>query len=300
MYITEAAYNFLIRYRITNLNFSIKLLKEIAILNNWQLCKYSSNQKLIYNLKLEENLALDAFTFLENNEIMIFYNDDLQENDILFNILHEFGHILLKHSSSKNILGSSLLKKTLIRQENEANMFACEVLAPSCIFKEMDIYNIEDIIKLSKLPIEHINEHIPNITNFSSLDDISERLIKIFNEYIIKNKHSNEEIPVKPKKYKQLLLTVPLVLIIIVIFSFIGLNYNKVYQNTNVDNNTFNASTQPIQSNIDNNTIFYATGTGTKYHLKNCRYVKDKSNLIEIKATDLLLNDYEPCSICIK
>ena len=296
MYIKEKAYNFLIRYRITNLNFNIQLLTEIAILNNWQLCKYSSNQKLIHNLQLEENMRLDAFTFLENTQIIIFYNDNLPENDILFNILHEFGHILLKHSSNNNIIGSGLIKETLIRQENEANTFACEVLAPSCIFKEMEIYSIDDIIKLSKLPVKHITQHIPNITNFYSLDDISERLIKIFNEYITKNTYNKEETKIKPKPKKPYLkfFGIGSILIGCLIFILVSLKNNDTPNN--IPNNT--ASSNLIE--VANNKIFYATKTGSKYHIKDCRYVKDKNNLIQLNIDDENFKNYEPCSICIK
>ncbi|WP_250278764.1 ImmA/IrrE family metallo-endopeptidase [[Clostridium] colinum] len=298
MYIKEKAYNFLISYRITNLNFNIELLTEIAILNKWELCKYSSNQKLIYNLNLKEQLKLDAFTFIKENKIFILYNDDLPENDILFNILYEFGHILLKHSSSNNIMGSSLIKENLIRQENEANTFACEVLAPSCIFKEMEVYSIDDIIRLSKLPIKHITQHIPNITNFHSLDDISERLIKIFNEYIKKNKYDNEETKINPKVNKSYLkfFTVSSILTICLIFILISL------KNNNISNNSMINNTAPITSieTITNDKVFYTTKTGTKYHLKDCRYIKDKNNLIQLNFNDDNFKKYEPCSICIK
>lgn len=297
MYIKEIAYNFLIRYRITNLNFNVQLLNELSILNNWKLCKYSSNQKLIHNLHLQEHLKLDAFTFIKDNQIFILYNDDLPENDILFNILHEFGHILLEHSSSNNILGCSLLSETLIRQENEANTFACEVLAPSCILKQLNINSIDDILKFSNLPAKHSIYHINNITNFSNIDDISERLIKIFNEYIRKNTHNKEEAKTKPKKYIPLLLSIFSIIVITTIVLFPALRENKSSNNIPINNEVINKS---IETNVNNNKIFYVTKTGSKYHIKDCRYIKDKNNLIELKYNDNTLKDYEPCSVCIK
>lgn len=298
MYIKEIAYNFLIRYRITNLNFNVQLLNELSILNNWKLCKYSSNQKLIHNLHLEEHLKLDAFTFIKDNQIFILYNDDLPENDILFNILHEFGHILLDHSSSNNILGYSLLSETLIRQETEANTFACEVLAPSCVLKQLNINSIDDILKFSNLPAKHSIYHINNITNFSNIDDISERLIKIFNEYITKNTYNKEEIKIKPKRYIPLMLSISSILIITIFILFSSLKENNnIPNNEPIKNEIINKSTT---SNVDNNKVFYITKTGSKYHIKDCRYIKYKNNLIELKYNDNLLKDYEPCSVCIK
>ena len=52
MNIKNIAYNFLIRYRINNLNFDFELLKEIALSNGWELCPYSSNKNLIFFFKV--------------------------------------------------------------------------------------------------------------------------------------------------------------------------------------------------------------------------------------------------------
>lgn len=170
------------------------------------------------------------------------------------------------------------------------------MLAPSCIFKEMEIYSIDDIIKLSKLPVKHITQHIPNITNFYSLDDISERLIKIFNEYITKNTYNKEETKIKPKPKKPYLkfFGIGSILTVCLIFILASLK-NNITPNKIPNNTTSNNSIE-----VANNKIFYATKTGTKYHLKDCRYVKDKIDLIQLNINDENFKNYEPCSVCIK
>lgn len=80
--------------------------------------------------------------------------------------------------------GHSMLLETFKNQEDEANFFACEVLAPSCVFHQLNINNVDDIKNLSKLPYEHAKNLFSNITNFNSLDDISEKILDIFNSYI--------------------------------------------------------------------------------------------------------------------
>ncbi len=290
MYIKNIAYNFLIKYRINSLNFNFNLLEEIALSNNWKLCSYSSNKDLIKSLNLEKNIELDAFSFIKKDSIIIFYNDKLQNNDIIFNILHEFGHIFLKH---KNI-SYSLNCPNLVEQENEANLFACEVLAPSCVLKQLNIKSIDDILKFSNLPAKHSIYHINNITNFSNIDEISERLIKIFNDYIKRNTYIKEE--TKPKKENHIqILSIFGIVSIILIVSFVFLKEKGSSNDIPLNNNTVNNS---VNENIDNIIIYYATKTGSKYHLPDCRYIKNKNNLIPLN--DNLFKNYEPCSVCIK
>lgn len=72
MYIKNIAYNFLIKYRINNLNFNFNLLEEVALSNGWQLCSYVTNKDLILSLNLEKNMELDAFTFISKDKILYF------------------------------------------------------------------------------------------------------------------------------------------------------------------------------------------------------------------------------------
>lgn len=203
----------------------------------------------------------------------------------------------MEHTSQNGILGYSSIAQKLIKQENEANNFACEVLAPSCILKQLNINSVDDILKFSNLPVKHSIYHINNITNFSNIDDISERLIKIFNEYIRKNTYNKEETKINPKKYIPLLLSIFSIIVITTIVLFPALRENKSSSNIPINNEVINKSTE---TNVNNNKIFYVTKTGSKYHIKDCRYIKDKNNLIELKYNDNALKDYKPCSVCIK
>ena len=63
--------------------------------------------------------------------------------------------------------------------------------------------------------------------------------------------------------------------------------------NTTTDNNSNNNSGT---SNIINKTYVYITETGSKYHIKGCRYLKN--SMIKIKLTNAKKQGYDPCSVC--
>lgn len=128
------------------------------------------------------------------SETMIFYNNKLSDNDRIFNIIHEFSHILLEHKAYNGVVGHSMLVETLKTQEDEANEFTCEVLAPSCVFKKLNINSIEDMKLLCQLSHSHAKSHIVNITNFNSLEDLCQKIITIFDNYIKNKKNVIEDI----------------------------------------------------------------------------------------------------------
>lgn len=44
---------------------------------------------------------------------------------------------------------------------------------------------------------------------------------------------------------------------------------------------------------------YYITETGSKYHKKNCIFVKDKTNVSRLTLEEFESGSYEPCSICL-
>lgn len=44
---------------------------------------------------------------------------------------------------------------------------------------------------------------------------------------------------------------------------------------------------------------FYRTETGTKYHLRDCMYIKDKTDVYRLTLEEFESGKYEPCGACI-
>ena len=238
MHIKKIAYNFILKNRIIDLNFNLELLFQIAKINNWSLCNYTDNKNLMYNLNLKRNLNLEAFTFNKDNKIIILYNDRLEINEILFAILHEFGHLLLNHTPHNEVIDPKLL----IRQENEANLFACEVLAPSCVLKKLSIYNLEDLRVISNLPVKQAVDYLPLIKKNLILDEYSERVLRKFNNYFLNfsNIHiNNEETRNQNKKFNYLLILsisfLAIVLIALFYLTKTKISHNKTIKYSNTD-----------------------------------------------------------------
>ena len=68
----------------------------------------------------------------------------------LFTIAHEIGHVLFHNSNSIALARSNEKIKTYEDPEWQANTFAAELLAPSCMIKGKDINEIVEIYGCSK------------------------------------------------------------------------------------------------------------------------------------------------------
>ena len=43
----------------------------------------------------------------------------------------------------------------------------------------------------------------------------------------------------------------------------------------------------------------YRTETGEKYHLRDCMYIKDKTNVYLLTLKEFESGEYEPCGACL-
>lgn len=83
-----------------------------------------------------------GFTLFILNKYFIFYDDTILKEIQNFTIAHEFGHIMLMHMQHK-------LNNTEI--EKEANMFAIRILAPTCVIKELNVQNENDVAQICSI-----------------------------------------------------------------------------------------------------------------------------------------------------
>ncbi len=64
-----------------------------------------------------------GFTYTDSNNRIVFLNDDLSEEEQVYVLLHEQGHILCRHFNEGSVMGTDVI------QEHEANEFVHYALA---------------------------------------------------------------------------------------------------------------------------------------------------------------------------
>lgn len=84
-------------------------LMRICISIGAELVSYKSGKVLIQQLRQDQNTKYDAFTFRQDDTVIIFFRDELSTPDKLHAIAHEIGHIVLQHIYNGS-LGFSTVK----------------------------------------------------------------------------------------------------------------------------------------------------------------------------------------------
>ena len=95
--------------------------------------------------------SIDGFTILDQDNYTIAYNDnDNLGNRIRFTIMHEIGHIYLKHLidfEATQLYRGSLTKSENKVLENEANAFARNVLVPTAMLNHLKNKSAENLAR---------------------------------------------------------------------------------------------------------------------------------------------------------
>ena len=175
---------------------------------------------------------LKAFTCCETDGInAVFVDGNLHNNDKLYMLLHEIGHIMLNHIGDGKIVHRDKLYSDI-----EAETFVYEVM--------------------------NYKNNTGKITGA-----ILAMIISFSFGYILAN-----NIYTEPAVKTSVVNTLP---------------QAKQTPNTNI----YSVSAENLED------IVYITATGTKYHLKDCRYVKNKTNITEL-SKEQAQRKHTPCSVC--
>lgn len=103
-------------------------------------------------------------------------------------------------------------------------------------------------------------------------DIVAEYQANQFAHYLLKNKDGRK------KK-----IAIPILICIVVAVLEIGLGIYAKHQN---DEAIYTEN-------------FYRTETGTKYHVRDCMYIKDKTDVYRLTKEEFYSGEYEPCEACM-
>ena len=161
--ILNEADRLLVKHGVSELPLTIRKAEIIAQFSGWLLLTYDEGKEIIEACGAEAAAArYPAFTLIHDKQNVILYRANLSYEHKLFCILHEFGHIVLKHTAEKNVLGITPTPEETARQEREADDFAAEMLAPSCVMFALGIKNAHQLERFG-LTAEQALRHIENI-----------------------------------------------------------------------------------------------------------------------------------------
>ena len=202
-----------------------------------------------------------AFLSIRNNEKIVYFNSRTRYWN--FYIFHEIAHYLLGHEGDSP------------QNELDANILACILAAPI--------------------------ENLP--TTFKTANDLSVGAnipIDKAEEYWAEIK---KRLPKNKKLIKRKIIIASIILFVILCSSAAGFLLAKtVHKQEQIP-----ATTQPPTihtpaptENINQNQSVVVTISGTKYHMPDCRYVKNKTNVINEDINTVINDGYAPCKICIK
>jgi Zn-dependent peptidase ImmA (M78 family) len=168
--------------------------------NKWGLISYTELASE-YGVWIEDIIATvqseDGYTMYDGVNYTIAYNDTKNKARIRFTLMHEIGHIFLRHlvDFEETILTRSTLTEKKYRVlENEANSFARNTLAPVMVVRNLSIKTVQNLIEsfgLSKAAAEtRLNSLIMDYQWLGSPFIRFQRLH--FNQYIRFCNHSNQ------------------------------------------------------------------------------------------------------------
>jgi len=124
---------FIKQRHITTVNYST--LKEVVKNIGFTIIEFNNifNDKdietVIHNLNLGDDvLRSRGFTYADKNYRLLFVNEDLSDDEKLYVISHELGHIVCEHYSTSPIIGRD------VKEEHEANEFSHYLLNQNAFY----------------------------------------------------------------------------------------------------------------------------------------------------------------------
>lgn len=281
--IIRLANQFILRENITNLFFTPKTLRELTDKLGYSLLSYTEGQEIIERQNLQAYTEKKAFTVFVGNSRIILYQDNLSFSEKVFVILHEIGHIELEHTYF-GILGKSEDSAQSDAQEQEADAFAYQVMAPLSFLRRRGVSDTEQIKELTMLSGDRA-AHVLALLHDSTIRDS--------NDALVARRISRAMPRVKKRCSAAIIFAVILALPALYgIISFVG---------------TFAGADEALPTQINSPDLpdsvqsvsvtetYYVTAQGEKYHRAGCRYLK---NSTPIPVTGDELQYYAPCKIC--
>jgi len=272
---------------VTQLPITSIQVKNIIKKYGWDIVEYSLESNIHIKLLDKYNVLSiaersKAFTVKSIDEQLVFIRAGLSANDRRLLLAHELGHIVLGHMSDCSVLGYTPAGLIDEGQEDEANEFALEFLAPTCILSQKRINTPQLISAATLLDDKRSRLVADEVRNHKKHTDYEAKLCNQFNE-------------IKEKNIKIRYIVVAIITALILVTATITVNYKSqenIEQTQVIQEAT--PTSEPQIMDID----VVVTKSGQKYHTLECKHIKDKPNLIHMTINEAIQAGYEPCEDC--
>ena len=272
---------------VTQLPITSIQVKNIIKKYGWDMVEYSLESNIHIKLLDKYNVLSiaersKAFTVKSIDEQLVFIRAGLSANDRRLLLAHELGHIVLGHMSDCSVLGYTPAGLIDEGQEDEANEFALEFLAPTCILSQKRINTPQLISAATLLDDKRSRLVADEVRNHKKHTDYEAKLCNQFNE-------------IKEKNIKIRYIVVAIITALILVTATITVNYKSqenIEQTQVIQEAT--PTSEPQIMDID----VVVTKSGQKFHTPNCKHIKDKPNLIHMTINEAIQAGYEACEDC--
>lgn len=228
-----------------------------------------------------------AFTYSGRNEKCIFVKIGVSANEKRLLLAHELGHIVMRHISDNVVIGYKPGGLIDEGQEDEANAFALEILAPVCILSRRHINTPGKVSVVTLLDKKRSRLIADEVRNHKKLTKLENELCSQF------------ETPAKFRRFCNHKITARIGIISFVSAVMLLLSYMVI---THDDNAAINVPEHPAATAFFSAPEHYdyvvITKTGEKYHKPDCQYAENKTNTFKMTEQEALDAGYEPCAVC--
>lgn len=299
----------LLNHYINRLPLTLDELENIAKDMGWLLDTYQEAAELIKTVSIESFVKEHkALTTIFGGQTVILYDGQLPYSEKLQYICHEMGHIVLRHTTENSIVGLCADLKRMMMQEEEADAFAAEMMAPACVMRDRGITNLDELIKTHLISEEQAVRHASNLAHEADTAEEKQLCAVI-----------NHKAPLPQKKSKKLLAaacaaigaTIATVMAISALVPRQAESLHDVISSSaavtsgtpTTSASTSSTSTEPVVSedvgaDSDSEITVYVTAKGKKYHKPDCYHISGKTNLIKLTVEEAERAGYEPCKDC--
>ena len=320
MNISHLAYQFRLDYQIGEIPLEYDRLERI-LQKNFRILNYSeAADELVQREYFSYTFALKGFSLTDDQgQTTVYISDSISREMRLRVLLYELGHVFCGHCHRLNPVEGSSQLETL--QEQQANEFALNVLAPVCYLARLPFLSQEDISRITYVSDKDaalLYQQVIEYRNESHLITGREKkLIKL-----MKKSSGRPSFHLGRKWARTAIASVCIALTLIAGVSFSSPHFEAernipAYLPLAADTpapKTTDASSRnkgsasppgnpskPLPEGASlppQSETFFATSSGKRYHRSSCQFVRGKENVMELTKEQLDAMGLTPCQTC--